>query len=158
MEDSQTPRPETGTLVPVKPSELAADEREKGLRRRIDMMTTNDEKICNDVARFAELPHPTLEPAQWTVVASTLANGTDDDVRSLGFRDKKALRRALYGRMSKKDVPFAIQAAHERVLARVRKDNKGQAGNTFNLNMINIPAPKPAGPQERVVIVQPEHK
>lgn len=158
MADQATPKPEGGTLVPVRPSELAADERERGLRRRLDMMAANDEKICMDVGRFSELPHPTLEPQAWATVASVLQFGTDDDVKAIGFRDKKALRRAMYGRMSKKDVPFAIQAAHERVMVSKRKEAKRGDGQKVTLNMINIPAPKPVAENERVVIVQPEDK
>jgi hypothetical protein len=85
-----------------------------------------------------------------------LQHPTVAKVRAMGFKDKRELRLAMYGQLPKKDVPFSMMAAHDRMGMRIRRENKAPKGGSFTLNMVNIPAPKPPGPEDRVVIVQKE--
>lgn len=152
MADPQSTKPETA-LVPLKPREIAAEERAAALKRRVQMISENDARVAAGIARFRDLPS-FWEPEEREKVLKVLQSGTMDEVRALGFKERREMRLALYGQMPKKDVPYAIVAAQERMSDRIRREGKSAGGATFNLNMINIPAPKPAGPEDRVVIVQ----
>ena len=144
-----------GTSVPLKPREIAAEKRLAGLRRRVEMIAENDARIVSGMNRFRDIPS-LFEGEERTRCMNILQTGTLADVRRMGFKDKRELRLALYGTLPKKEIPFAMMAAHERVGMRIRRDNKAPSGNTFQLNMVTIPAPRPPGPDERVVIVQRE--
>lgn len=157
-----TPEGVTTTLAPAQvtaptPSELEADRRLTDLRRRVNLIAENDAKIVEGVNRFKDVPTAWEEEDRVAYLAALKAPD-DGPAKALGFKNKRALRLAIYGTMPKKDVPFAIQAAHERIGMRIRKDGNRGTGNTFNLNMVTIPAPRPPGPEDRVVIVQAEKK
>jgi hypothetical protein len=145
---------EPGTVVP-KPREVEAERRVAGLKRRVAMIEENDARIVVAMNKARDVASM-WEPDDRKKAMDALASPTVEAVRALGFKDKRELRVALYGQLPKKEVPFFMMAAHDRVGMRIRRDSKAPTGNTFNLNMVTIPAPKPPGPEERVVIVQAE--
>lgn len=143
-----------GTVVP-KPSELERERRIAGLKRRVEMIAENDARIVAGMNRARDVASM-WEPADRERAMEALQHPTVEKVREMGFQDKRELRLALYGQLPKKEVPFFIMAAHDRVGMRIRRDNKAPSGSSFTLNMVTIPAPKPPGPEERVVIIQRE--
>lgn len=130
---------------------MEAEKRIAGLKRRVEMIAENDARIVAAMNRARDVAS-TWEPEDREKAIAALAYPTVEKVREMGFRDKRELRVALYGQLPKKEIPFFMMAAHDRVGMRIRRDNKAPSGNTFNLNMVTIPAPKPPD-DARVVIV-----
>jgi hypothetical protein len=123
------------------------------LRQKYEKLQEKDLHIARVMDRFAELPSFVEEVARQELIA-LLNNGTDEEIQAkYGFNSKRELRIAMYGTLPKKDWPAAMQSAHERVLARTRKQVRDPARNVFNLNVISIPAPKPIGPETKVVVI-----
>lgn len=131
------------------------------LRARYEKLQEKDLSIVRTMDRFAELPSFVEETARAELI-ELLATGSDEAIRQkYGFKDKKELRVALYGTLPKKDWPAAMQAAHERVLARQRKQTADKRQNVLNVNVINIPAPRPPGPETKIIEIvatEPESK
>lgn len=126
------------------------------LRERYDKLQKRDLDVVASMNRFAELPSFVEEHARQELIR-VLNEETDEKAAKLyGFKSKRELRMALYGTLPKKDWPAAMQAAHERVLARQRKQSTNQARQVFNLNVVTIPAPQRPTEEDRIVIVQPE--
>jgi hypothetical protein len=123
-----------------------ADEIERRFRR----VEEKDLRITTAANRFAEVPS-FLEKEKRDELVELLCNGSDLELQRKGWT-RKDLRMAIYGTMPKKDWPAAMQASHERVGMRIRKAKPLRQSLTFNLNQINIPAPRPLGPEDRVVI------
>lgn len=139
---------------PVEP--MSKSEAIDKLRERYDKLQKRDLDVVASMNRFAELPSFVEEAARKQLI-DVLNVGTDEEIRTLyGFKGKRELRMALYGTLPKKDWPAAMQAAHERVLARQRKQNANQTRQVFNLNVVTIPAPRLPSDEDRIVIVQPE--
>jgi hypothetical protein len=123
------------------------------LRQKYERLQEKDLHIARTMDRFAELPSFVEEVARQELI-KLLNDGSDAEIEAkYGFKSKRELRIAMYGTLPKKDWPAAMQSAHERVLARTRKQVKDPARNVFNLNIISIPAPKPIGPENKVVII-----
>ena len=128
------------------------------LRARYDKLQKRDLSVVDGMNRFAELPSFVEEVARQELIA-ILNTGTDAEIEAkYGFKNKKDLRVAMYGTLPKKDWPAAMQAAHERVLARQRKQSNTGAKTVFNLNMVSIPAPQPQTADDRVIIVEAEER
>ena len=154
MADSKSPARSLTKVAPAPVAKLA--KRYRGLAERLSEVAEEDLRIVEGMNRFKDLPTD-FEPKEYKRVLTILESGSDAEVRKLGFPTREDLRLALYARMPRADVPYAIQAAHERVGMRIRKD-PDKARTTVNLAMIQIPAPKPLTADDRVIIVQPETK
>lgn len=139
----------SGELVKRPAPETAVDR----LRRRLDKIAKDDTDVVQGMNRFSEIP-TSMEKEQRAQMVALLAAGTEEQLLAAGWRSRRALRLAIYGTMPKKDWPGAMQAAHERVQARIRKQAANNGPRVLNLNMISIPAPRPPGPEDRVVIVK----
>ena len=167
MADHPTPKPEmqaiavqqSGTPVPLSPSQVEAEKRVAGLRRRIDMIADNDEKIVAGTHRAHDLPMAhEPEYAEVLKILEMSYMGAKAALAPWGMKTKRQLRIALYAQRPKKDVPYSIVAASERVAARLKAAGKAAGRTQINLNMVTIPAPKPLGENDRVIIVQKESK
>lgn len=136
----------SNSLVKSDPVEL--------LRVRYEKLQKRDVSIVDGMNRFSELPSFVEETARAELVA-LLANGTDAEIEAkYGFRNKKELRVAMYGTLPKKDWPAAMQSAHERVMARIRKQGQEKRHNTFNLNVIQMPAPVRPTEYEKIITIK----
>lgn len=119
------------------------------LERAYEKLQRRDLGVSDAANRFADLPTKWEDPLDSQI--SLLLSLPEEEIIAQGWKSKRELRMAAYGRLPKKEWPASMQAAHERVGMRIRKqEEKGQRG-TINLNVINIPAPKP--PDERRVVV-----
>lgn len=123
------------------------------LQRRYEKVQLRDLDIVDGMNRFAEIPTP-AEQLPRANLESLLAAGSDAQIKAAGWRNRQQLRAAFYGTLPRSQWPAAMQAAHERVGMRLRKQEKNANRQTFNLNVINIPAPRPAGEHEKVVIIE----
>jgi hypothetical protein len=133
------------------PAEVAKNGPVEQLRERYNKLQRSDLNIAQLMDRFAELPSFVEKTAREELVA-LLVDGTDEQIHAkYGFKNKKELRIALYGTLPKKDWPASMQAAHERVLARTRKMDRDKTRNVLNVNLINIPAPQPPGPERKII-------
>jgi hypothetical protein len=143
-------------LTPATVGPIAKKDALDSLKARYDKLQQRDLNIVHNMDRFAELPSFVEETARAELIA-LLANGTDQEVRDkYGFKNKRDLRIALYGTLPKKDWPAAMQAAHERAMARIRKQATEKKTNTFNLNIISMPAREAPRPDEKIIEVHPE--
>lgn len=123
------------------------------LRAKYEKLQDKDIQIVRAMDRFAELPSFVEEVAR-KELTDLLANGTDAEIEAkYGFKSKRELRIALYGTLPNKEWPAAMRAAHERVMARERKAGVNKPRNTFNLNVINMPAPVPPRTDEKIIEV-----
>lgn len=135
---------------------LARKDALERLQQRYQKLQEKDLDVVKAMNRFAELPSFVEETARAELIA-LLAEGSDLAIQQkYGFKDKRELRMALYGTLPKKDWPAAMQAAHERVLARQRKQSQQAPRNVLNLNMITIPAPRKPTDEDKVIVVEPE--
>jgi len=126
------------------------------LKDRYEKAQEKDLTIVAAMNRFSEVPTE-AEAEERKKLIDLLVAGTPDELKAAGWRSRKELRMAIYGTMPKKEWPAAMQAAHERVGMRIRRQDKAPGRQVFNLNMISIPAPKPAI-EAKVVIVEPEER
>lgn len=123
------------------------------LRARYEKLQRDDLEITRLMDRFAELPSGAEEAARQELF-DMLANGTDADVQAkYGFKTKRELRIAMYGTLPKKDWPASMQSAHERVMARIRKQTGEKRRGTVNVNIINIPAPQKPMAHEKIITI-----
>ena len=124
------------------------------LRKRYEKLQKTDLEITHLMDRFAELPSFVEETARAELI-QLLANGTDSEIQEkYGFKTKRELRVAMYGTLPKKDWPASMQSAHERVMARIRKQGQEKRHNTFNLNVIQMPAPVAPTVHERIITIK----
>ena len=123
------------------------------LQRRYEKVQQRDLDIVDGMNRFADIPTPAEELPRANVEA-LLAYGSDAQIKAAGWKNRQQLRAAFYGTLPRSKWPAAMQAAHERVGMRLRKQEKGANRQTFNLNVINIPAARAASPDEKVVIIE----
>ena len=124
------------------------------LRLRYEKLQGKDLEIVRLMDRFAELPSFVEETARAELI-ELLANGSDEAIRQkYGFQGKRELRVAMYGMLPKKDWPASMQSAHERVMARIRKQGGEKRRGGVNINIINIPAPQPPGPAAKIITVK----
>jgi hypothetical protein len=124
------------------------------LRAKYEKLQARDLGTVRAINRFADLPSR-LEDPEGEQIAAMLSL-SDDELKIIGWT-RRELRLAYYGTRPKKDWPAAAQAAHERVGMRIRKQGAVKSASTFNLNVINIPAQKPAEPS-RVITIDVEEK
>lgn len=123
------------------------------LARRYEKVQKRDLDIVDGMNRFADIPTP-AEQLPRAAVESLLAYGSDAQIKEAGWKNRQELRAAFYGTLPRSQWPAAMQAAHERVGMRLRKQDKGASRQTFNLNVITIPAPQRPREDERVVIIE----
>lgn len=141
----------SNALVKTEPTAVAKKDPVELLRQRFEKLQNKDLDIVHTMDRFAELPSFVEETARKELI-EMLNNGTDEEINAkYGFKNKRHLRVALYGTLPKKDWPASMQAAHERVLARTRKQSTDKRANVLNVNIVNIPAPRPPGPDAKIV-------
>lgn len=122
------------------------------LQKRYDKVMHRDLDIVDGMNRFAEIPTE-LEEIPREQMKLLLAAGTDAQIKAAGWRNRRELRAAFYGTLPRSKWPAAMQAAHERVGMRLRKQEKGSQRQTFNLNVITIPAPQRPVDDEKVILV-----
>lgn len=143
------------SLARIEPAALSADQRIDKLRERYQRIEARDMDIVAGMNRFADLPSMLEDREQ---VYAALKHENDDAAKALGFKNKRELRMALYGTLPKKDWPAAMQAAHERMGMRLRKQEEKKGRTVFNLNMISIPAPIQQSENDKVITIEPERK
>lgn len=119
------------------------------LERAYDKLQRRDLAVSDAANRFADLPSYLEDPDDATV--KLLLALPEEEIQKQGWKSKRELRMAAYGRMPKKLWPASMQAAHERVGMRLRKQEERDRKNVFNLNVVNIPATR--RPDERNVVV-----
>lgn len=119
------------------------------LERAYDKLQRRDLAVSDAANRFADLPSYLEDPDDATV--KLLLALPEEEIQKQGWKSKRELRMAAYGRMPKKLWPASMQAAHERVGMRLRKQEESNRKNVFNLNVVNIPATR--RPDERNVVV-----
>ena len=119
------------------------------LERAYDKLQRRDLAVSDAANRFADLPTRWEDPLDSHVML--LLTMSDADIIAAGWRSRRELRMAAYGRLPKKEWPASMQAAHERVGMRIRKQEEKAQRNVFNLNVVNIPAAR--RPDERNVVV-----
>jgi hypothetical protein len=126
------------------------------LQKRYDKLQLRDLDIVDGMNRFAEIPTP-AEPEEHKKMLELLAS-SDATIERAGWKNRRQLRAAFYGTLPRSKWPAAMQAAHERVGMRLRRQDKSANRQTFNLNVINIPAPQRPAATEKVVIVEVKDK
>lgn len=119
------------------------------LERAYDKLQRRDLAVSDAANRFADLPSAWEDPGD--AILKTLLMLPEEDVVAAGWRSKRELRMAAYGRLPKKQWPASMQAAHERVGMRIRKQEEKAQRNVFNLNVVNIPAAR--RPDERNIVI-----
>lgn len=119
------------------------------LERAYDKLQRRDLAVSDAANRFADLPTYIEDPHDEYV--AELLKADDAVILAAGWKSRRELRMAAYGRMPKKLWPASMQAAHERVGMRLRKQEERDRKNVFNLNVVNIPATR--RPDERNVVV-----
>lgn len=141
-------------LIPAPVAAPAVAERPKDaidkLRERYERLQTKDLNVADAMNRFAELPTAAEDPDDMKVLM--LLAMSEEELKARGWKSKKELRMAAYARLPKRLWPASMQAAHERVGMRLRKQASASSKTVFNLAMISIPAPR-RDPDARVVVV-----
>jgi hypothetical protein len=127
------------------------------LQKRYERVLVRDLDIVDGMNRFAEIPTE-IEPISRASLEALLSGGSDAQIKAAGWKNRQQLRAAFYGALPRSKWPGAMQAAHERVGMRLRKQDKAANRQTFNLNVITIPAPRAPGPEDKVVIVEVKDK
>lgn len=145
----------TTALVPVAPPPVPDKRKEPldWLQKRYENVQKRDLDIVDGMNRFAEIP-TVAEQAPRAHLEMLLQYGTDAQLKAAGWKNRQELRAAFYGTLPRSQWPAAMQAAHERVGMRLRKQDKSANRQTFNLNVITIPAPQAPRADERVVIIE----
>lgn len=123
------------------------------LQRRYEKVQIRDLDIVDGMNRFAEIP-TRGEEAPRAALEALLVAGSDAQIKLAGWKNRQQLRAAFYGTLPRSQWPAAMQAAHERVGMRLRKQDKSANRQTFNLNVITIPAPQRPLEHEKVVIIE----
>lgn len=142
---------ETAALVLAEPGKSAVEVLRVGYER----LQKKDLEVVRAMNRFADLPMAFEDP-KGEKLAELLAK-TDEEIKAAGWGSRRELRMAMYGRLPRSHWPAAMQAAHERVGMRIRKQGAQAAKNTFNLNVVTIPARQPVESQ-KIITVEVEDK
>jgi hypothetical protein len=121
-------------LVPAKQNDAV-----ERLKAAYEKLQKRDLAIVEGMNRFNELPMHSEDATDAQLML--LLAGSEADVQAAGWKDKRQLRMAAYGRLPKRLWPASMQAAHERVGMRLRKQSAATGKTTFNLNVITIPRP-----------------
>lgn len=139
--------------VPQEPEKKPAKAEDPAdrLARRYEKVQLRDLDIVDGMNRYADIPTP-AEPEERQKVLELL-NASDAEIKRAGWKNRKELRAAIYGTLPRSKWPAAMQAAHERVGMRLRKQDRKASQNKFNVNIINIPAAQPPTAEEKVVVV-----
>jgi hypothetical protein len=133
-------------LVPAKQNDAV-----ERLKAAYEKLQKRDLVIVEAMNRFSELPMHSEDATDAQL--QLLLAGSEADVQAAGWKDKRQLRMAAYGRLPKRLWPASMQAAHERVGMRLRKQSNASAKTVFNLNMITIPAPR-QDPERKIVVIE----
>lgn len=120
------------------------------LERAYDKLQRRDLAVSDAANRFADLPSAWEDPDDATV--KLLLSLPEEEIRKQGWKSKRELRMAAYGRLPKKEWPASMQAAHERVGMRLRKQEEKGQKNTINLAVISIPQRREVDERNVVVI------
>lgn len=121
------------------------------LRQKYESLQKRDLEVVRGMNRFADLPTRLEDPDGAQLTALLLL--PDVELAARGW-SRRELRMAAWGQLPKAKWPASMQAAHERVGMRLRRQNVQPSKMQFNLNMLTIPAPKPA--RETEIVVLPE--
>ena len=119
------------------------------LEKAYDKLQRRDLAVSDSANRFADLPTKWEDPLDSQIML--LLTLPEEELQAQGWKSKRELRMAAYGRLPKKEWPASMQAAHERVGMRIRKQEEKAQRNVFNLNVVQIPAAR--RPDERNVVV-----
>lgn len=152
MSTALVPIPRPDTTVPV-----AKKDRLDLLAKRYEKVQQRDLDIVDGMNRFAEIPTE-AEAAPRAAIEALLVAGSDEQIRQAGWKNRQQLRAAFYGTLPRSRWPAAMQAAHERVGMRLRKQDKAASRQTFNLNVITIPAPRAPSAEDKVVVIEADKK
>lgn len=114
-----------------------------------------DLAVVRAMNRFADLPTRFEDPERAQLML--LLQLPEEELKKQGWNSKRELRMAAYGTLPRSQWPASMQAAHERVGMRLRKQSAQAKKNVFNLQVINIPAAQPAD-ESKVVIVDVDPK
>jgi hypothetical protein len=133
-----------GTDLDVKTTALDRPRKEnpavEAVRIGYKKLEKRDLGIVKAMNRFAELPTRREDPDGKRF--AELFALSDEDLAKEGWESRKELRMAYYGTLPKSQWPASMQSAHERVGMRLRKQAQAPQKNTFNLNVVSIPAPR----------------
>jgi hypothetical protein len=121
------------------------------LRQGYERLQKGDLAVVKAMNRFAELPLT----GEGAIGPEALLAMGDVELAERGWT-RKDLRMAIYGTLPRSRWPAAMQAAHERVGMRLRKQDRTPAKMQFNLNMVNIPPPRPVLDAEVVILPDEE--
>lgn len=152
MSTALVPIPKPDTTVPA-----AKADRMDLLQRRYERLQARDLDIVDGMNRFAEIPTE-AEAVPRAALEALLLAGSDEQIKRAGWKNRQQLRAAFYGTLPRSRWPAAMQAAHERVGMRLRRQEKGASRQTFNLNVITIPAPRAPAAHEKVVVIETDEK
>lgn len=116
------------------------------IKARVAELETEDLSIVGSMNRFADVPEEEL------ALMSVL---NEEELAAKGWT-RRELRIALYAQKPRAEVPFAMQAAHERTLARTRRHQDEPGGMRINVqnNTFNLPAQAPRRPDSEVIVVE----
>jgi len=153
MDDDADPFAEPASLVQSSPALARGNPAVERLKIEYEKLQKKDLEVVRAMNRFAELPTAWEDGENATI--KLLLSLPEAEVVAQGWKSKRELRMAAYGRMAKKNWPASMQAAHERVGMRIRKQSSDDNRTVFNLNMVTIPAPR-RDPEARVVVVDVE--
>lgn len=141
---------ETAALVPAEGKKTAVDVLRDGFER----LQRRDLKVVEGMNRFVDLPTKLEDPEGKEL--ARLAALDDVALKAEGWT-RRDLRLAMYARLPKSQWPAAMQAAHERVGMRIRKQSAQAKKTTFNVNVVNIPAAQPVE-SGKIITVEAEEK
>ena len=141
---------ERGELVPRPGTDPVVDR----LIARRERIAASDAALVADCARAVDIPLPIYEQEAMARIIALL-NGPDEDVRRAGWRSKRQLRTALHGSRPKSEWPASLQAAHEREMVRMRRQDKAPKTTTVQ-NLIIMPAQVPVDSAGKIVVLPPK--
>lgn len=107
--------------------------------RDLEIVHAMDRFADEDLAPLTELSDKALKERGWT---------------------RRQLKVAMAANLPRAEVPYALQAAHERTLARVRRHSEDSSGAKINVSnaTFNILAPAPRAKDIDVVVVEKDPK
>jgi len=107
--------------------------------RDLEIVHAMDRFADEDLTELSELSDSALKAKGWT---------------------RRQLKVAMAANLPRAEVPYALQAAHERTLARVRRHSEDASGVKINVSggTFNILAPAPRAKATDVVVVEAEKK
>lgn len=142
---------EQAALVRAEPGKSAVDVLRDGYER----LQKKDLEVVRAMNRFADLPVGAEDPRGEKI--ATLLTSSDEEIKAAGWNSRRELRMALYGRLPRSQWPAAMQAAHERVGMRIRKQGAQAKKTQFGLAIVHIPAQQPVE-HGKVITIEAEEK